>query len=82
MLKLDIEILQEKAMAFLAHLDAKAQALGMTLVSLEAGQMVFMDNESGVQVKAQLVVGNDALEGTVEPVKSVAEIGTPGIKLG
>ena len=79
MLKKDIEELREKAISFLRLLDAKAKDLGITLVSLQEGKMVFMDNDSGVQVKADLVT--DLAAATVEPVPSAHSVGEPSIKL-
>lgn len=80
MLKKDIENLQAKAVSFLRRLDSIAKDLGITLVSLQEGKMVFLDNESGVQVSADLIT-DTAQPGVVEPVKSKAKVGEPGIKL-
>jgi len=80
MLKKDIEELQEKAVSFLQQLDATAKELDITLVNLQEGKMVFMDNESGVQVSADLIV--DPAAKTVQSVDPRHSVGEPGIVMG
>jgi hypothetical protein len=80
MLKKDIEELRTKATSFLRVLDGKAKDMNITLVSLVDGEMIFMDNDSGVQVKCSLVT--DVATGTVESVPSAHSVGEPTIKLG
>jgi hypothetical protein len=83
MLKKDIEDLQAKAIDFLKTLDSKANELGITLVSLQEGKMIFMDRESGVQVSADLVADLEAAKAEgVQSVESKASVGQPGIKMG
>lgn len=81
MLKKHIEELRQKATSLLRVLDGKCKDMNITLVSLVEGEMVFMDNDSGVQVKCDLVADQEARAASVESVKSEARVGEPTIKI-
>ena len=81
MLKKDIEILQSKAISFLRRADSIAKDMEITLVSLVEGEMIFVDNESGVQVKCQLEDERKKAKLDAISVGSKAVIGEPTIKI-